>query len=116
MLRSVHGQALEHASNHRPPVQTQWLEDGLLWSGSTALPSSAGFWRAHVRGSLRPAPPACGCRSLCFTLVSGARPLSRGDREAPLLLPGLEQTALSPKAWTGRVEGGPREQAASAPH
>ena len=74
-----------------------------------ALPSSAALWRAHIWSPL-------GCHSLCFALVSGAGPLSRGEREAPLILPGLEQTALSPKAWTGRAEGGPREQAASAPH
>ena len=84
-------------------------------SGSTALPSSAGFWRAQARGSLRPAPPPCGCYSLCFALFSGAGPLCRGDTEGPLILPGPEQTALSARAGTGRAEGGPREQAASAP-
>ena len=78
-------------------------------SGFMALPSSAALWRAHIWSPL-------GCHSLCFALVSGAGPLSRGEREAPLILPGLEQTALSPRAWTGWAEGGPREQAASALH
>ena len=78
-------------------------------SGFMALPSSAALWRAHIWSPL-------GCHSLCFALVSGAGPLSRGEREAPLILPGLEQTTLSPRAWTGWAEGGPREQAASALH
>ena len=115
MLRECGHQALEVASDHRPSnadtVARGWTSPGL----GHALPSSAGFWRDQAPGSLRPAPPPCGCCSLCFALFSGAGPLCRGDREDVLNLPGPEQRALSPWAWTERAEGGPREQAASAP-